>query len=150
MMKHRIGKIKRIMVTTIAAVCALSSTAAICASAADDSVTIPSSETTNGYTLKLSAVTGSSLGSKWAVTNGGPTSLKSKNSVKYVKKDGNTAIYYGNNEFKTVESTSQTRTVSTSKLSNYSRVAKIEATGYSALLKSSIYPKYEVYINAYY
>ena len=34
MMKHRIGKIKRIMITTIAAVCALSSTAAICASAA--------------------------------------------------------------------------------------------------------------------
>ena len=34
MMKHRIGKIKRIMITTIAAVCALLSTAAICASAA--------------------------------------------------------------------------------------------------------------------
>ncbi len=53
MMKHRIGKIKRIMITTIAAVCALSSTAAICASAASETYT---------HTVTLSSDSGSTTG----------------------------------------------------------------------------------------
>ena len=147
--KKCLSKSKRVVISAVAAICALSSVAAISASAAT-SVTVTSSQTTNGYILKLSACTGSSLGSRWEVANGGPVTLKSKNSVMYVKTNGTTAVYNGNNSYASIESTVQVRTVSTSSLSNYSRVAKIEATGHSVYINTNYYPNREVSINAYY
>lgn len=136
----------------MAAVCALSSTMVINASAISGSpVKVPSSKTTNGYTLELSAVTGNTVGSKWAVTNGGTMTLKSKNSIAYVKKSGNTVYYNGNNQLVTtpVDSTYQIRTVATSKLTNYSRLAKIEAAAYASCLDTAYYKDRLVYMNAY-
>lgn len=154
-MKQKVSKIKRIALTTLAAVCAMSSFAAISAEAISystdgHSVTVASNETTNGYTLKLSAEDGSAVGSCWEVTNGGPTTLKSKNSVQYVKTNGTTAIYSGNNSYITSDATYQLRTVSTSRLSGYSRLAKIEASGYASCIKTSASSNRTVFINAYY
>lgn len=116
----------------------------------DRSVTVTDRETTNGYTLKLSSEDGNSVGSCWEVSNGGPTTLKSKNSVLYVKTNGTTAIYSGNNSYISSDSTYQLRTVSTSKLSGYSRLAKIEASGYASCIKTSVSSNRTVFINAYY
>lgn len=154
-MKQKVSKIKRIALTTLAVVCALSSVAAISAGAVSyssdgHSVTISKDDTTNGYTLKLSAEDGSSVGSCWEVTNGGPTTLKSKNSVQYVKTNGTTAIYSGNNSYITSDATYQLRTVSTSKLSSYSRLAKIEASGYASCIKNTVISTRTISINAYY
>lgn len=103
-MKQKVSKIKRATLTALAVVCAFSSVSATGASALKyssngHSVTVTDSETTNGYTLKLS---------------------------------------------------SQLRTVSTSKLSGYSRLAKIEAAGYASCIKTSVSSNRTVFINAYY
>lgn len=154
-MKRKTIKGKRAVAASMAVVCAFLSVTAINAGAISyspdgHSVTVTSSDTTNGYSLKLSSQDGRAVGSLWSVTNGGPTTLKSKNSVQYVKTNGTTAIYSGNNSFITSDSTYQLRTVSTSKLNGYSRLAKIEASGYASCISTSAVSNRTVFINAYY
>lgn len=154
-MKNKISKKKRLVITAMAVLCAFSTVTTINSSAISYSgdgryCTVSSSETTNGYSLKLSSQSGSSVGSLWSVTNGGTTTLRSKNSVNYVKTNGTNALYTGNNNYITSDSTYQLRTVSTSKLSGYSRLAKIEALGYASCIKTSVVSNRTVSINAYY
>ena len=151
-MKYTINRIKKIMIVALLILSmSLIATSfhcnAITYSSDGHYAIVNSSETSNGYTLKLSSVSGSAVGSLWEVTNGGPTTLKSKNSVKYVKENGTTVVYSGNNYYVSVESKSQKRTVSTSQLSGYVRLAKVEAAGYSWCINVS---GSTVYINAYY
>ena len=116
MMKHRIGKIKRIMITTIAAVCALSSTAAICANATSSSKSV---KLTNGYEQKLSFNVSKSSGtSTFSISNGGP--LEISNYMCCIEYDSG-GHYFRSlaNSTGTSYTTSQTSTLKRSSSSNY-------------------------------
>ena len=73
-MKQKVSKIKRIALTALAAVCTLSSVAAISAGAVSSSKSVPLK---NGYTHQLSFNVGKSSGSAdYDITNGGFCRMK--------------------------------------------------------------------------
>lgn len=74
-------KLKRIAVTTVASVCAMSSIAAISANASAQAVT---TKLSNGYTVKATLdATSNSAKTTFSVTNGGPTDLQTTLSISY-------------------------------------------------------------------
>ena len=73
-MKHKVSKIKRIALSILAVVCALSSTTAISASAVSSSKSVALQ---NGYTHRLSFNLGKSSGTvDFDITNGGTCTMK--------------------------------------------------------------------------
>lgn len=118
-MKQKVSKIKRIALTTLAAVCALSSVAAISAGAVSSSKSVPLK---NGYTHQLSFNVGKSSGSAdYDITNGGFCRMKdSITAIEYTSG----GAFVRNVSAETTKSDVKNLSVSVSRKSGTSNVLK--------------------------
>lgn len=118
-MKQKVSKIKRIALTTLAVVCALSSVAAISAGAVSSSKSVPLK---NGYTHQLSFNVGKSFGSAdYDITNGGFCRMKdSITAIEYTSG----GAFVRNVSAETTKSDVKNLSVSVSRKSGTSNVLK--------------------------
>lgn len=126
-MKQKVRKIKRVAVTSLAAVCALSSVIAISANAVSSSKSVPLK---NGYTHQLSFNVGKSSGSAdYDITNGGFCRMKdSITAIEYTSG----GAFVRNVSSETTKSDVKNLSVSVSRKSGTSNVLKnYIATGYN-------------------
>lgn len=126
-MKHKTSKMKRIVLITMAVVCALSSVAAISAGAVSSSKSVPLK---NGYTHRLSFNVGKSSGSAdYDITNGGFCRIKdSITAIEYTSG----GAFVRNVSAETTKSDVKNLSVSVSRKSGTSNILKnYVAIGYN-------------------
>ena len=130
-MKHKVSKIKRIALSILAVVCALSSTAAISASAASNT---KYAEMSNGYTVSsYTGYSGVSTTGIGTVTNGGPCSIKVwtygyYKSGSYVKLSCNAYDSINNNKSLTVNTSGNYNLIGSKCISTFNSATTVSVT----------------------